>query len=142
MGYQQSQSITARKASVQMARGMQLWGREGAVRTVGPRPCSPAGVRVCTVIFFWKLSSDTPLYMRAARQTPHLTITTVFPASFRTCNEVNEGRCQDESAPGLMHSGRKPGAESDYVAAPNETWTLHAYPARQPDALKVTGLAL
>ena len=56
------------------------------MRTVGPRPCSPAGVRVCTVIFFWKLSSDTPLYMRAAPQPPHLTITTRFP------RELSPGR--------------------------------------------------
>ena len=66
------------------------------MRTVGPRPCSPAGVRVCTVIFFWKLSSDTPLYMRAARQSPHLTITAPLPASFWTFTKVNEGWRQDD----------------------------------------------
>lgn len=33
--------------------------------TLGPSACSPSYDRFCTVIFFWKLSSETPLYMRA-----------------------------------------------------------------------------
>src|SRR5690554_705188 len=35
------------------------------VSTTGPRACSPSGVACWMVMLFWKLSRETPLYIRA-----------------------------------------------------------------------------
>ena len=62
--------------------------------TAGPTFLNPSSVRLCTVIFFWKVSRDTPLYILAypyLQQAPILrllqagSLASKLARSMRTC---------------------------------------------------------